>query len=160
MAKFRPDFRKILREIATRAQDENADRLLSGASVDGGSLAPRVDHVAASTKGRSKRIRLFGIRVRVRELTGHVGVKTGEMLRDLTKRSNIKIGRVSFKIVPSPGVRVRMYAFAKGVERGNHDQPARPFSGMTGALLEEARARIAQEARDQIAEALNDRRGG
>jgi len=166
VARLRLDFRKLLREIANKAQDENLERLLSGRAVDGSDLAERKSPDQAPSKGRASRVRIFGVRVSLRELAGRLGVKTGAMLRDITRRANVKLSRTSFKIVPSPEVRTRWFAFVKGASRNLENanatsiQPARPVSGMTGDLIAEARDQVALEARAQFVNAVNQRRRG
>lgn len=146
------DLRKLLRAIATQIQDDNLDRLLSGRTVDGGVVAPRVVRSLVGA-GRAKRVRILGIRVSVRDLAGNVGVKTGAALKDVTKRSNIKIGRVSFKIIPSPEVRARWLTF----QAGSKHQVPRPTSGVSNERLKEANELLTGEARDQFVRAANSR---
>ena len=156
MAKVRFDFRKELRALAARVQDENLARLLTGQTVSGGAVAPHKVPAEPVLKGRAKRVRLHGIRVSLRELAGRIGVRTGAMLKDITRRANAKIGRVSFKIVPSPEVRRRWFAFVAGTKK----QVARPVSGIDGPTLSDARDRIARSGRDQIVAAMQRRRRG
>lgn len=152
----KPDFRKTLRAIAVATQDANLDRLLSGRTVGGGTVLPRFDEREVVVKGRARRVRLFGIRVSVKDLSGKVGVKTGAMLNDVTRRGNIKVGRVSFKIIPSPEMRARWFAFQAGTKK----QPPRPTSGMTDLQIELASAQIAFEGRNQFVKIANSRRRG
>lgn len=147
------DLRKTLRAIATAIQDANLDRLLTGTTVTGGSVAPRAVEPQAAT-GRARRARIFGIRVSLRELAGKVGVKTGAMLRDVTRRANQKIGRAGFKIIPSADVRMRWFAFQAGTER----QVPRPTSGVDEATMESASAQIAADARAQFVKRANTER--
>lgn len=139
------DFRKTLREIATRAQDANLDRLLSAQAVRGGEIAPQRPHEVSEAQGRRKRVRVFGVRIALSDLAGRLGVKSGEMLKDLTRRANIKIGRTSFKIIPSPEVALKWRAFVSGSKH----QIARPVSGLSSAQISEATALLAQDARNQ-----------
>lgn len=149
----KPDFRKVLRSIATAIQDANLERLLSGITVTGRSVAQRVDRAVRST-GRAKRVRLHGLRISVRELAGIVGVKTGDMLKDVTRRANQKIGRTGFKIIPSASVIRRWFAF----QAGREGQVARPTSGIADSDLAAARDKIATNAREQFVQAANRRR--
>ncbi len=151
MAKLKLDLRPVLRALGARIQDENADRLLGGQDVRGNELEPAKE-LAEEAKGR-KRIRVLGIRVAVRELV-RLGVKTGEMLKDLTRRGNVKVGRTSLKIVPSAKTRLRWIVFNKGREG---KQPARPVGGIAAARLAEAAAEVARAAREQLVVALSNR---
>lgn len=146
------DLRKTLRAIAAKVQDENLDRLLAGRQVSGGSVEPRAVEPEPAG-GRKKRVRILGIRVSLAELTVKVGVRSGDMLKDVTRRSNAKIGRVSFKIVPSPAVRQRWFAF----NAGNSRQPPRSISGLTDAQLAAAKDEVAVDARNQFVKALQRR---
>lgn len=152
MAKLKFDFRTTLREIANRIQDANQARLLGGQAIAGGPLAP--DRVAAAPTKTRKRIRLDGIRVKLSELAGRVGVKTGDMLRDCVRRANVKLGRIAFRILPSQGLRLRWFVFNKGAQGR---QVARAFSGIPGEVLDDAAAAIARQGRDQLVAAMNDR---
>src|SRR5205823_6228040 len=98
MAKLKLDLRPILRAIGAKIQDENAERLLQGEDVRGDELEVAKGPIEAA-KGR-KRVRVLGVRVAVKELV-RLGVRTGEMLKDLTRRGNVKVGRTSVKVVPS-----------------------------------------------------------
>lgn len=144
------DFRKQLRAIANEVQDQNATRLLASQAVDGGSIEPRKVEGPATTSRR--RLRVFGARVSIKDLS-RLGVRTGAMLADLTRRSTIRLGRTSFRIVPSPNVRARYWAWVKGRE----GQPARPTGGMTDGLLAAAADSIAKSGRDQVVAALQKR---
>lgn len=144
------DFRKQLRWIANEVQDQNATRLLASQAVDGGSIEPRKVE-APATKSR-RRLRVFGARVSIKDLS-RLGVRSGAMLSDLTRRSTIRLGRTSFRIVPSPAVRARYWAFVKGRE----DQVARPTGGMTDALLGTAADLVAKSGRDQVVASLQKR---
>lgn len=163
------DFRKTLRGIATSIQAANQDRLLSGQSLASGPLAPRVE--STSSSATKKRVRIAGIRVKLAELTGNVGVASGALLKDLTRAGNIKLGRTSFKIVPSPDVLLRMLCFVHGslntrissserraglhkapeasIRGGLHQVP-RPFSGIPGAILDQAAAQLAADGNEQM----------
>lgn len=154
MANLRLDLRKTLRAIATAAQDANLERLLTGLGVRGESLTPRALHAHAVSSGRRARVRLLGVRVALSGLVGRLGVKSGAMLKDLSRRGNIKVGRTSFRVVPSPEVILRWRVF----NAGSRQQEARPVSGMSGEQLDKASAEIAREARDQFVAALRDRR--
>ena len=151
MARLRLDLRPVLRAIAARLQDENADRLLRSVGVRDEELAPQKAPPEAVT-GR-KRIRVFGVRVALKELT-RLGVKTGEMLKDLTRRGNVKVGRLGFKIKPSPETRIRWVVFNKGRE---DRQPARPVGGASAQALVTASTELARAAREQLVIALRDR---
>lgn len=155
MATFKLDLRKILREIATKIQDENLDRLLTGTRVDGGPIQPRAAR-GVGAKGRAKRIRIFGLKVSLRELADKTGVKSGAMLKDVTKRSNQKIGRVGFKIIPSRDILIRWSVFNAGDKR----QVDRPVSGVTDQVLDEARALVTTESRNQFVQGANARERG
>lgn len=146
------DFRKTLRAIATAVQNQNLERLLGAVKLNGGTVLPRAQEVATAT-GRAKRVRLFGIRVNLRDIAGKVGVGTGAMLRDVTRKANQKIGRVSFKIIPSPEMRMRWFAFQAGTKH----QPPRPTSGISDTLMESATAQIAEDARNQFVKKLQGR---
>lgn len=148
MPKLKLDLRKELRAIAGAVQEDNARRLLEGSSLGGGSLAARKTqpHAVAS----KRRIRVLGERRAIAELAGNVGVASGDMLKDLTRRGNVKVGRVSFKIVPSASVLVRTRVFQSGDKR----QTARPFSGMTKARIEAAAQTIAESSRNQLVATL------
>jgi hypothetical protein len=144
------DFRTILRGIGARAQDENQDRLLSGTTVNGAPVEPRVDSGGKPTKGK-KRVRVLGVRVNLGQLTKNVGVRTGAMLKDMTKRSNIRVTRTTMKIIPSNAVFKRWMVFNKGDKR----QAARPISGMSPALVADASKQIAQAMREQVVRGMN-----
>src|SRR5207244_3157904 len=90
MARLRLDLRPILRAIAARIQDENQGRLLQGRGVRDEELAPKKEGPSEAATTR-KRVRLLGVRVKLRELSGKLGVKTGELLKDLVRRGNIKL---------------------------------------------------------------------
>jgi hypothetical protein len=152
MPKFRVDLRKPLRAIATQVQEANVARLLGGQSVSGGDLAAAKVEPSGGKPGR-RRIRVFGVRHSLADLAGRVGVKSGEMLKDLARRGNQKIKRTGFKIVPSASVWTRFFVFNKG----DREQAARPVSGMTGEQLDDAAARVSTEARDQFVRNLKDR---
>lgn len=153
MAKL--DLRKTLRSIASQVQDDNLERLLRGLKVNGGSIAPRLLE-AAATKGRAARIRLNGVRVSLRDLVGAVGVKSGAMLRDVVRRGNIRMGRASFKIVPSREVLRRWFAFQAGTDH----QVSRPTSGVSAERMEESKAEVAAESRRQFVKSANSRQRG
>lgn len=146
------DLRKTLRAIATRVQDENQHRLLTGQQVSGAAVVPRAVE-PPSVSGRKKRVRILGIRLSLAEISLKVGVRSGEMLKDATRRSNMKIGRVSFKIIPSAAVRQRWFAFNAGTRR----QPPRSISGLTDAQLAAAKDEVAVDARNQFVKALQRR---
>ena len=61
------DFEKTLREQAEKCQDENRARFLAGETLDGGSVVPVKD-----------------------AKTEQVGVRTGALLADITRRENIR----------------------------------------------------------------------
>jgi hypothetical protein len=148
--KIKIDLRKALRAIARAFQAANADRLLSGSSVDGGSIADRKTPAAASSSRKRVRI-LGGVRVKLAELAGRVGIASGLMLKDLTRSSNARIGRTSFKIVPSPEVMRRFFAFTAGSKH----QTDRPISGVSDTELRDARDQVAEEGRAQIVAQIN-----
>lgn len=155
MAKLKPDFRKTLRAQAGKVQEDNLRRLLAGETVRGGAVAPRKAQ-AGRSKGRARRVRILGLRVSVRELEGRVGVRTSEMLKDVTRKGNVKVGRVSFKIIPSSAQILKWRVFNAG-RRGKKPQAARPVSGISTERLEEARAEITRDARRQFVSALRGR---
>lgn len=144
------DFRKELRQIANAAQDANVARLLAGEAVSGGALEPEKDEAGPSASRR--RVRVFGAKIAVKQIQ-RLGVKSGDMLKDASRRGNIRLGRTSFKIVPSGPIRARWFAF----NAGKKNQPARPFSGMSSDLLATARDLIASAGRSQIVAKLNRR---
>ena len=166
MSKLRLDFRKILREIGNRAQDENLERLLSGRTVRGEEVAQRAPDTSGQIKGSKRRVRIFGVKTSVRDLAGNVGVKTGDMLKDVARRSNVKVSRLSFHITPGESQRLKWFVFVRGSTRSTKSganvstQPARPVSGMSGDLITESRAQIATAARDQFVAAANQRARG
>lgn len=145
------DFRKELRAIANRVQDENARRLLAGSAVSGSPFADRRDESSSGPETRA-RARVFGVRISIRKIQ-RLGVATGAMLKDATRRSNVKLGRTSFRIVPSPEIRPRWFAF----NAGRPTQAARPFSGVSDDVLSDAAAELARAGRDQICAAINRR---
>ena len=151
MARLKLDLRPVFRAIAAKLQDENADRLLRSQGVRDEELVPKKAPPERVT-GR-KRIRVFGVRVALKELT-RLGVKTGEMLKDLTRRGNIKVGRLGFKIKPSPETRIRWVVFNKGREER---QPPRPVGGATARALVMAANELARATREQLVMALRDR---
>jgi hypothetical protein len=154
MAKLQIDLRPVLRAIAARIQDENQDRLLQARGVRDEELAPKKE--AASTSSTRKRVRILGVRVKLAQLSDKLGVKTGDLLKDLVRRGNIKVGRTSFRIVPSAELLVRWVVFNKG--RAEKKQPPRPAGGITAqALDDDAAALVARAARDQLVAALKDR---
>ena len=154
MARLRLDFRKVLRAVANRTQDENQARLLASQGVNGEGIAPRAVEPVVGKSRRRIRLGPEGTRVAVKDLQ-RVGIRSGAMLADLTRRGNARIGRVSFKIVPSPAVRAKYWAFVKGRRGG--DQPARPTGGMTDALLADAATQVATVGRDQVVASLQKR---
>lgn len=156
MARLRFDFRKLLRSIANRTQDENQARLLASQGVNGEGIAARASEPVAAKSRRRIRLGPEGTRVAVKDLQ-RVGIRSGAMLADLTRRGNVKLGRTSFRIVPSPAVRAKYWAFVKGRRGG--DQPARPTGGMTDALLADAATQVAAVGRDQIVASLQRGRG-
>lgn len=154
MAK-KPDFRKEIRAGLNAAQDANARRLIAGQTVKGGSVAPRKAS-APARKGRAKRVRtLGGIRLSTKDLQSSPGVEDGDMLRDLTRRGNVKVGRRGGKIVPSPGQILKVRVFQAGNRKTG--QPPRPISGIDGALLATIGASVARSGRDQIVRNLKNR---
>jgi hypothetical protein len=153
------DLRKTLRAIGNALQDENVDRLLEGLTIDGASVAPRVTTVTTPT-GRQKRVRIKGVRISLRDLGGRPGIASGAMLKDAGRRANVKVGRVSVKVVPSPAMRARWFAYMKGVNTAQRHQVARPVSGITDARMQEARDEIAREARNQFVKLANQRQRG
>lgn len=152
MARLRLDFRKVLRAIANRTQDENQARLLESQGVNGEAISPRAVEPVVGKSRRRIRLGPEGTRVAVKDLQ-RVGIRSGAMLADLTRRSTIRLGRTSFRIVPSPAVRSRYWAWVKGRE----GQPARPTGGMTDALLADAATQVATVGRDQVVAALQKR---
>lgn len=151
MPRLNLDFRKILRAIANKAQDANVERLLTGSTVSGGTVAAR-EQGARPTSSRA-RVRILGVRVKLAELVGKVGIATGAMLRDLTRRGNVKLGRLSFRIVPSAAQLLKWRVF----NSGRKGQEPRPVSGMSDALIREAKDGIAREGREQLVAHLNRR---
>jgi hypothetical protein len=153
MAKL--DFRKLLRAIATAIQDENVQRLLAGVGVQGEELEPlKTEHGQITSR---RRIRVFGARVSIRDLH-RLGVKSGDLLKDLTRRSNIKIGRTSFKIIPSAENLLKWRVFIAGrVHAGaGGDQPARPAGGVSADRLERATRDLTVAARNQLVALMQD----
>lgn len=169
------DFRKTLRSIATRIQAANQARLLAGQGLDGAPLPPRVTLDSGSSS--KKRIRIGGVKVKLAELAGSVGVATGALLKDLVRAGNVKLGRTSFKIIPSPEVFTRMVCFVGGAlnrklsssERraGVHKQPreqirgglhqvARPFSGIPGEIIDQAAGELAADANEQMCAGMQE----
>src|SRR5882672_10632147 len=98
MAKFKPDLRKVFRAEAAAVQDENAERLLSGQAVSGGTIAPKAAATWARRQAGRRRVRVLGVRVNLSQIGGKPGIGKGDMLRELTKRSNAKVTRTGFKI--------------------------------------------------------------
>jgi hypothetical protein len=153
MARLKIDLRPILRALAARIQDENQDRLLQARGVRDEELAPKRE--GPSEPKTRKRVRILGVRVKLQDLSGKLGVRTGELLKDLVRRGNVKLGRLSFRIVPSSAELVlRWTVFNKG--RGDK-QPARPVSGITAQALQQASAEVARSAREQLVIALRAR---
>lgn len=154
---FKPDFRKELRATGNAIQDDNARRLISGQTVSGGSVAPRK---AAREKptGRARRVRVLGARLSTKDLQGSPGVDTGAMLRDMTKRGNVKVGRTSVKITPSPDQILKVRTFIAGNKKTG--QPPRPVSGIDDARMKTTTDTIAKSGRDQFVANLNKRRKG
>jgi hypothetical protein len=153
VGKLKLDLRKTLRAIAVDVQDAIVSRLVSGSSVSGEELAPQKEREHAQAIGRRKRVRVLGVRIALAGLAGKVGIKTGELLKGLQRRSNIRIGRVSFKIVPPAEVLARWNVLNKGDAR----QVARPVGGITGEQLDRAAEELTIAARDQFAASLRDR---
>jgi len=145
------DLRKTLRAIAQRIQDANAQRLVSSEAVAGGALEPRRSIPQATTSRR--RLRILGERRALAELAGAVGIATGDMLKDLVRRANIKLGRTGFKITPSSSEILKTRVFTAG----DRHQAARPFSGITREQLEQAAGELVQDLRSQVVEDMNDR---
>jgi hypothetical protein len=152
MARLKLDLRRVLRAIAVRIQDANADRLLQERGVHDEELVPK--RVQANEPVGRRRVRILGVRVKLADLAGKLGVRTGELLKDLTRRGNIKLGRLSFRIVPSAETRLRWVVFNKG--RGEK-QPPRPVGGITAEEMEKVSAEIASTAREQLVLALRAR---
>lgn len=150
---FRPDFRKSLRAAGKTIQDDNADRLLKGESVTGEEIAPDVQKKPAS--GSRKRARVLGVRVPLAQLSSRPGVKSGGMLKDLTRRGNVKVGRTSVKVVPSPEEIVKTRVFNAG-RRGK--QVPRPFSGISAERLDEIADDVSRDGRDQLVAHLQKER--
>jgi hypothetical protein len=150
------DVRKTLRAIAIAIQDENAERLLAGIGVRGETLAPlSAEH--GEIKSR-KRVRVFGLRVQLRDLH-RLGIKSGDLFKDLTRRSNIKVGRTSFKIVPSGKNLLKWRVFISGrvsVGAGGGDQPARPAGGVSAERLAKATYQLCVESRNQIVQIMQE----
>lgn len=144
------DFRKELRQIANAAQDANVTRLLAGEAVSGGTLEPPKSEAGPSTSRR--RVRIFGSKIAVKNIQ-RLGIKSGDMLKDAGRRSNVKLGRTSFKIVPSPAIRARWFAFNAGTKNA----AARPFSGISDQLLTTAGSLIASAGKSQLVARLNKR---
>jgi len=127
------DFEKTLREQAEKCQDDNRARLLAGETLDGGSVVPDKD-------GKTEQL----------------GVRTGALLADTTRRENIHADRTSFVVKPSPDQFVKWAVFNQG--RTEHGvQPARPISGISKERHEEIAAEIATDARDQLVRELRER---
>jgi hypothetical protein len=97
-------------------------------------------------------VRLFGSKIAVKNIQ-RLGIKSGDMLKDASRRSNIKLGRTSFKIVPSPAIRARWFAFNAGTKNAS----ARPFSGISDQLLTTAGSLIASAGKAQLVAKLNKR---
>jgi hypothetical protein len=126
------DFEKTLREQAEKCQDDNRARFLAGETVDGGTVEPD------------------------KKATEQPGVSTGALLRDLTRRENIRVDAMSFTIAPSPEQAAKWTVYNTG--RTQHGvQPARPVSGISTERHEEIAAEIARDARDQFVEDLKER---
>jgi hypothetical protein len=123
---------------------------LRGQGVRDEELAPAKAPPQPTGRGR---VRVLGVRVAVKELV-RLGVRTGEMLKDLTRRGNVKVGRLSFKIVPQAKTRLRWCVFNKGRDE---KQPARPVGGITAQTMEVASAEVARMAREQFVLALRAR---
>ena len=119
------ELRDVFKGIAARAQRANAARLSAGQAVSGGKLPPRDEG-------------------------GVPGVRTGAMASDLTNPANVRVTENGFRIVPGASVRKRLEAFVLG----NGRQPPRPFVGVSGELVDEARAQVARETARQIAKHL------
>lgn len=151
MGKIKVDLRKQLRAIGNAIQDDNVSRLLSGETVSGGAVEPREAPEARPKKTR-KRVRVHGARVKLEELRGNPGVKSGDMLKDASRRSNVKVGRANVKVVPDPEVRRRWFAFNAGTKH----QPARSISGMSDELLKTASEDLARESREQLVRKINE----
>ena len=127
------DFEKTLREQAEKCQDDNRARFLAGETVDGGTAEP-------DKKGR----------------TEQPGVSTGALLKDITRRENIRVDATSFTIAPSPEQAAKWTVYNAG--RAHHGvQPARPVSGISDERHEEIASEIARDARDQFMQDLKER---
>lgn len=127
------DFEKTLREQAEMCQDENRERLLAGETIDGGSVVPDKD-------GKTEQL----------------GVRTGALLADVTRRENIRADKTGFVIKPSPDQAVKWTVLNDG--RTEHGvQPARPISGISTERHKEIADAIARDARDQLVRELRER---
>ena len=127
------DFSKVLREQAEKIQDENVARLLAGQTVAGGGVAPRKDEPA-----------------------GTPGVRTGELLRALSRRDNVRVGPLWLRVTVGRDQLVKWVVFNAGrTRRGT--QPARPVSGISEARYAEVATEVARELKAQLVRALRAR---
>lgn len=148
--KVKVDIRKQLRAVGNAIQDENVSRLLSGETLSGATITPR--KAPEKLEKTRKRVRVHGARVKLEELQSKPGVKSGDMLKDAARRSNVKVGRTNVKVGPSPEVRRRWFAFNAGTKK----QPARSISGMSDDLLRKTSEDLAREVREQIVRKINE----
>lgn len=115
------NFRKEFRELARRAQAENQRRLIAGTTVAGGPVAPLAESTSELKGGLRKkkvRARVAGARVTVSGLGAKPGVRTGAMLRDAVRASNIKVRKNGFKIIPAGDHFVKWHTFNAGRKPG------------------------------------------
>ncbi len=151
MGRVKLDFRRQLQATARRVQDGIVARLIAGQKVTGGPVAPTKD-------GEGRRTTSFGIRVAL-DAVRRPGIRTGRMLRELAKRSNVKMKPTGFVIRPSAAL-LRWIVFnagAKPSSRRPGGQPARPVGGMSGAEVGKATREVARAGRDQIVKGLRRR---
>jgi len=150
MAKF--DFRALLRKIGGEALDATIARLLSGTAVRGGIVAPL--KVEAGT-AKTIRTRLKGLRFSLQKGRTTPGVETGDMLRQMNRRGNVRVTRTGFRILPPKAIQTKWFVFNVG-RRRHGNQPARPVSGLTDAQIRAASEEIARDGREQLVRQANE----
>jgi hypothetical protein len=151
VARVKLDFRRLLRRLGNEALDAIVERLLAGRQVSGAPVAP----LEARQRGaRTIRRRVLGVRVTFAADRGRPGIRTGSMLRAIARRSNVRVGRTSFKIRPPEEVWLRWFVFNFGSSR---NRTPRTVSGMTAEQVSAGGAAVAAEGRVQIVRALNRR---
>ena len=108
--KVKFNFRKLFRKIAREVQQENLTRLLAGREITGSPVEPLATRTLAtkSTK-KTMRLRVLGMRISLGDLLQRPGVRSGKMLKNLTKASNIKVRKNGFKIVPKDSEMVKRW---------------------------------------------------